>query len=243
MAQKEPLSLRGKKTSPRGPWRVGEFNREFLTRFNREIVRALILWEDILVGNTFRDIFAEAINGRREPVDNYVGDVSLGRTCWSAKAVHSRNPHRAKSVKLNSCLSTPFHVSGISLPFEGAQETGDAVLSIWNERVDEINESHPDSRFIVLIGNMGKFEFTIFEEELTKYSPEDFTWTINPDKDYEGRKKSGGRHVFTWLPQESEIIMIRRVPSSAHRLRNGKGTIKELRKKTDDAIDFKVTYL
>lgn len=245
MTEKRPR-LRGKKSRPTGPWPIGKVSKEFITRFCRVMVRRLVMEHVELTGDEFSDVFAEVIGGEPMPKKIGVGDVSLDRTCWSAKTVKSDAPHRAKTVRLISGRNSPSYSLGIEDPFEDVQKTGDAVLSIWNARVDEVRAQFADSRVIVLIRNLDKLEFTIFEEELTRFPAEDFTWSINQKRNFEGREKNGRRHMFTWQHHGSQFTIIRQVPGSSRKFkidrRVDKESIKEIYRKLDEAIDFQIVW-
>lgn len=211
------------------------------------MVRRLVMQHHELTGDDFSRVFAEEIGGQHMSKTRGVGDVSLDRTCWSAKTVKLKAPHRAKRVRLISGRNSPSFSHGIEDPFKDVRKTGDAVLSTWNTRVDEVRDQFPDCRVIVLIRNMDKLEFTVFEEELAKFPPKDFTWSRNPNGNFEGREKSSGRHMFTWQPHGSQFTIVCQVPDSSRKFKIDQHideeTIKEIHRMIDDKVEFKIVWV
>ncbi len=110
---------------------------------------------------------------------------------------------------------------GISDPRADADETGRAVLSIWNARVDEAMSEYDDLRIAVLVRNIKTREFMLFEEEAQRFVPTNYKWAFNKQDNLEGREKSTNTHRFTWQPHGSQFTVIRETPTSARRFSIG----------------------
>src|SRR4051794_24782513 len=60
-----------------------------------------------------------------------------------------------------------------------AQEVGNKILSIWNERVYGVRKSYKHLRTVVLIKSEDLLEVAVFEIETSAYIPEKFIWAWN----------------------------------------------------------------
>ncbi len=76
---------------------------------------------------------------------------------------------------------------------------------------------HEDLRIAVLIRNVEARRFSLFEEEVQRFSPVDFAWSFNSRNNLEGHDKVTGEHRFTWQPHGSQFTVIRDVPGSARK--------------------------
>ena len=172
-----------------------------------------------ITGDDFGEIFARAIGGRHlnQPVG--VTDVVWKGSSWSAKTVKSNNPFSQQSVRLISGRNSPTFSYNITDPLFDVQETGDAVLRIWNERVNQSFNTYEDLRVVVLIRDMRRYRFTLFEFEAARYVPGDYEWRLNNRNNLEGYDRSSGVHRFTWQPHGSQFTVIRQVPPSACKFR------------------------
>ena len=106
---------------------------------------------------------------------------------------------------------------GITDPHVNPENTGRAVLSIWNARVNEAMDQHDDLRIVVLMRNMVTREYRIFEEEAQRFIPTEYQWAFNQQDNLVGRDRVGGTHRFTWQPHGSQFTVLRHVPPSARR--------------------------
>ena len=93
------------------------------------------------------------------------------------------------------------------------------MLRIWNERVNQSFNTYEDLRVVVLIRDMRRYRFTLFEFEAARYVPGDYEWKLNSRNNLEGYDKSSGVHRFTWQPHGSQFTVIRQVPPSACKFR------------------------
>ncbi len=102
---------------------------------------------------------------------------------------------------------------------ENVAATGEAVLNVWNDRVNQSLNEHDDLRIVVLMRNMDALQFTIFEYEATRYSPSDYRWEVNRNSNLEGFNVATGTHVFTWQPHGAQFTVKKEVPGSAYKFR------------------------
>ncbi|MBW1615061.1 MAG: hypothetical protein JRJ49_00740 [Deltaproteobacteria bacterium] len=55
-------------------------------------------------------------------------------------------------------------------------------------------------RTVILIRNINKLEFTLFETETNKFIPGEYEWRENKNGNLEGINKVNKEHKFTWQP-------------------------------------------
>lgn len=171
-----------------------------------------------LTGDDVGTIFADALNGGDHLASPLgVADVLWNGCAWSVKTVKYSRPFEARKVRLISGRCSPDYSLGIENPHSNPQDTGRAVLAIWNARVNEALNQHDDLRRFVLIRNMEAREFVAFEEENRRFVPNNFRWSFNQRRNLEGHELATGEHRFTWQPHGSQFTIIRPVPGSARR--------------------------
>ena len=166
-------------------------------------------------GDDWGDIFAASVNGNhlRSPVG--IVDIALGNTAWSAKTIKSTNPARMNRVRLISGRSSPVFSFGNEDVFSDVQQTGDQILQIWNARVEEATQQYPQLRTIVLIRDMERLRFKVFEQPTIQFDTSEYRWSLNSSNNFEGRSRQDDRHTFTWQPHGAQFTIIRRVSASA----------------------------
>ena len=150
--------------------------------------------------------------------------MELNGTAWSVKTVKATNPFTQPRVRLISGRNSPDYSFGIANPRANPANTGRAVLSIWNKRVNEGMDEHADLRIVVLVRSMARRQFVLFEEPAQRFVPDNYAWQFNkPDNEgnLEGRDKATGEHCFTWQPHGGQFTIIRTIPASARRFSIG----------------------
>lgn len=167
-------------------------------------------------GEDWGDAFADAVGGTHLDSPIGIADVVLGNRCWSMKTVKATTPFNIKSVRLISGRCSPDYSYGITDPHKDIQRTGDAVLGIWNERVNIAHDHYNQVRTSVLVRSDDFRSYVLFEEDAVRFRTSDYTWSVNKNgnlvgKDYEGR------HRFTWQPHGSQFTIITEVPPHATR--------------------------
>jgi hypothetical protein len=172
-----------------------------------------------ITGDEFGSIFAESIQGlhRQKPLG--VTDVTWNGCSWSIKTVKVAKPHNHKQIRLITGRNSPTYSYGISDPLKNISKTGEAVLNIWNERVNQSLNNRDDLRVIVLVRNMSSLEFTLFEYEAVRYPAGNYSWQCNKHGNLEGIDLSTKKHCFTWQPHGSQFTIIETIPGSAYKFR------------------------
>ena len=193
---------------------MGQIPNGILYEIGRQIVHRLAIGNADISGDDFGTIFATAIKGDHRASPLGVADVMVNGCAWSVKTVKSSNPYTQKVVRLISGRNSPDYSVGIENPRENPSETGRAVISVWNARVDEALNEFDDLRIVVLVRNTVSRQFSIFEEEAHRYNPSDFQWTFNKRGNLEGHNRLNREHQFTWQPHGSQFTVLRRVPAS-----------------------------
>ena len=168
-------------------------------------------------GTDWEDIFADSIGGVHLGKPVGLADIVYEGMAWSAKTVKDNNPWKKKTVRLISGRNSPDYSFKVHNPHANVQETGNMVLSIWNERVNIAREHYEPLRTCVLIRNMMSMQFTFFETEIVRYDISDFEWRENKNENLIGYHKATGKHCFTWQSSGSHFTIICDVPSSAKR--------------------------
>ncbi|MDO8751921.1 MAG: hypothetical protein Q7K03_12390 [Dehalococcoidia bacterium] len=202
-----------------GPYPLGQFPDSVLFELGRQIVHRLAIGHGDLTGDDFGTIFAQAIKGEHRGKPLGIADVVLNGCAWSIKTVKSSRPFEQKTARLISGRNSPDYSLNIPDPHVNPENTGRAVLSIWNARVNEALGEHDDLRIVVMVRNLETKEFLIFEEEAQRFTPTDFTWVFNKRGNLEGFNRTDGSHHFTWQPHGAQFTVLRPVPGSARRFR------------------------
>ena len=209
--------IRGRGPLHRGPYPLGQIPDELLVEIGKSFVYRMSVGSRNLTGDDWGDIFADAVAGnhRNQPVG--IADVEWGNCAWSLKTVHQANPFDARRLRLISGRNNIAYSLGIDNRIEDPQATGEAVLSIWNARVNQAMGEYEDLRIMVLARNWATREFLLFEEEAQRFVPEDFDWIVNNNDNLEGHDRATGFHRFTWQRNGAQFTIVRSVPVSARR--------------------------
>lgn len=214
--------IRGRGPLHRGPYPLGQIPDELLVEIGKSFVYRMSVGSRNLTGDDWGDIFAGAVvgNHRKQPVG--IADVERGNCAWSLKTVHQANPFDARRLRLISGRNNIAYSLGIDNRIEDPQATGEAVLSIWNARVNQAMGEYEDLRIMVLARNWATREFLLFEEEAQRFVPEDFDWVVNNNDNLEGHDRATGFHRFTWQRNGAQFTIVRSVPVSARRFTIGR---------------------
>ena len=138
--------LRGSASRRNSPYPLGQCPDEVLNALGRQLVHRLAVGHGDITGDDFGTIFANAIGGthRARPVG--VADVVWNGCAWSVKTVKADKPFQQKIVRLISGRNSPVYSLGITDPMVNPQNTGRAVLSVWNARINEALDEHSELR-------------------------------------------------------------------------------------------------
>lgn len=211
----ETPRLRGNPRPYLGPWPIGNIPDKVIHKIGRQLVHRLAIGHGDITGDDFGTIFAEAANGEHLASPIGVADVVANGTAWSVKTIKAKRPSSQKSVRLISGRNSPDYSFDISDPRRRPNDTGRAVLAVWNGRINVSLDRHDELRIAVLIRNMGKQEFCLFEQPAIQFPIDDYRWEFNARDNLEGYEKATDSHCFTWQPHGSQFTIIRTVPGSA----------------------------
>ena len=214
----KPPKLRGHDKARHSLYPLGEFPDDVVIGIGGQIVHRLAVGYNIS-GDDFAEMFADSISGTHFNKPLGVTDVIWNSCSWSVKTVQAKKPFKQPSVRLITGRNSPAFSYGISDPKANVEETGAAVLNIWNERVNQSFNNHDDLRIVVLVRNMSTLEFVLFEFEAVRYPPFNYKWEINRRGNFEGFDKGTNKHRFTWQPHGSQFTVIEIVPGSAYKFR------------------------
>ncbi|MFC1991670.1 hypothetical protein ACFLVC_02980 [Chloroflexota bacterium] len=218
MSSEDPR-LRGGARRRNEPYPLGQFPDRLLYEIARQIVHRLAIGHGDITGDDFGTIFAMALGGMHRGKPLGIADVEYDGGAWSVKTIKFESPFEARVARLISGRNSPDYSLGISDPRANPGNTGRAVLSVWNARVNEAMNIYDDLRIVVMVRNMETREFLIFEEEAQRFTPTAYSWSFNRRGNLEGHDRTTGEHTFTWQPHGSQFTVLRRVPASARRFR------------------------
>lgn len=196
------------------PFPLNKFPKKFAVNLGREIVYLLASRGNTrLEGSDWEEIFARLVGAKWKPSNIGLDDIVLEQTAWGAKSVKNRNPSTVSKVRLISGRNSPVYSFGDTEVSErDANELGEKVLAIWNERVAGIRKLYRHVRTVVLIKSDDLLELAAFEFETIIYSEDQFWWQWNERNNLEGFNKSSDQHIFTWQPHGSQFTIIENVP-------------------------------
>lgn len=198
---------------------LGQMPRDLITKIASGIVYRLHTGRKDISGDDWGDILADAVGGEHYARPVGITDLATETTAWSAKTVKANNPFASLNVRLISGRNSPDFSYGIDDPHDDVQRTGDAVLAIWNGRVDIAQAHHPRIRVNVLIRNTTLTEFVMYEEYLEHFRISDYEWKENERGNLEGFHRRTGEKSFTWQPHGSQFTIHSVVPNDAIKFR------------------------
>jgi len=215
----KPPKLRGKAKARLSPYPLGEFPEDVIIQIGSNIVHRLAVGYSDITGDEFAGIFAKAIRGvhRQKPLG--VTDVVHDECSWSAKTVKCAKPFEKETIRLIMGRNDVRYSYGIENVSEDIPVTGSSVLKIWNERVDQSFNEFSELRVVVLVRDMNKLEFVLFEDEALRYIPSNYVWEANQKKNFEAFEKNTRKHRFTWQPGGKQFTVIKTIPASAYKFR------------------------
>ncbi len=196
---------------------LGEFPNSVISGIGKWIIYQCALGKPKISGEDWGDIFAKSIDGDHLSSPVGLADVVLEGQAWSVKSVKNSNPHSCKTIRVISGRNSPDFSYGIQNPHEDIQKTGEAVLRIWNERVNIALEKFDYLRTCFLVRNTNALEFTLFELETPRYIPQNFEWRVNSRGNFEAFDKLANKHKFTWQPHGSQFTIKYDVPFASVR--------------------------
>lgn len=212
--------LRDSKRSPKNePYGLNEIPNDLITRIGASLVYLIHTGRKDLGGDDFGDVFARAIGGQHLARPLGIADVVLNRMAWSVKTVKDKSPLVKRSIRLISGRCSPDFSYNITDPHEDVQRTGNAVLNIWNERVNIAQEEYSPLRTVTLIRSYDLLAYTIFEEENHRFRISDYEWKENRNGNLVGVCIETGEESFVWQPHGSQFTILTKVPPHAKKFK------------------------
>lgn len=194
---------------------LNEIPDNVLIGIGSHLVYLLYIGRKDISGSDWGDAFSDAINGTHLDSPIGIADVVSGNMAWSMKTVKNANPFTAKTVRLISGRCSPDYSYGISDPHKDIQETGRAVLGIWNERINIAQDHYNPLRTSVLVRSNDLLSYCLFEEENHRYRTNDYVWEVNANGNLIGKHIDSGETCFTWQPHGSQFTIHTKVPQNA----------------------------
>lgn len=191
---------------------LGKLSEDTIRKIGSGIIFIVSTGRKDLTGNDWGDLLAEAIGGEHLASPIGIADVIKENYGWSLKTVKNNNPFECEHIRLISGRCSPDYSYGINDPHEDIQKTGEAVISIWNSRVDIALSHYSPCRTAVLIRDDSLERFCIFEEYLEHYHITDFVWKENKRGNLEGFSMRSGEKKFVWQPHGSQLTILTTVP-------------------------------
>lgn len=214
MQRKKP-KIRSAKPQRDAVYRLGEFPEALIRNIARHLAFLVAVNNPDISGDQWGTAFAAAVGGDHLASNVSPHDIAFENCAWSAKTVKRANPFTCKRVPLISGRNSPEYSVGMENPFDDPQATGDTVLDIWNSRIDVVLNEFDDYRQLVLIRNVNKMQFALFEAEMQRFIPNDYKWEFNENRNLKGFDKSTDAHCFTWQPHGGQFTIAKQVPGSA----------------------------
>ena len=187
---------------------------EIITKMGGYLVYLLYIGSKDVSGNDWGDAFADSIGGIHLDSPVGIADVVLDKNCWSAKTVKVKDPFSISSVRLISGRCSPDYSYGITDPHKDVQKTGEAVLNIWNERINIATDHYSSVRTAVLVRSYDCLSYRLFEEDTQRFRTTDYHWEVNSNGNLIGLDRNE-RACFTWQPHGSQFTIHTEVPESA----------------------------
>jgi len=211
---KRPRLRDSKRLKTKTLYPLNVFPNELIKKIGSNLIYLIYIGREDITGKDWGDIFADAING--EHLDSPVGiaDVILEKNCWSMKTVKIKDPLNAKNVRIISGRCSPDYSYGITDPHKDIQKTGEAVLNIWNERVNIASDHYSRIRTVILIRSYDLLSYKLFEEETGRFRTTDYHWEVNNNGNLIG-KDEFENIIFTWQPHGSQFTIHAKVPDTA----------------------------
>lgn len=227
----EPKLRDGHKLHKNELYPLGKISDEVVRKIGSEIVYLLYTGRTDMTGDDWANIFAKSIGADSLCSPLGIADVVKGSNAWSMKTVKG-NPESAKTVRLISGRCSPDFSYGIENPHDDIQKTGDAVLAIFNGRVQISYKEHNPVRTCVLLRNSTLTDFLLFETELNQFDLSKYMWKENNSGNFEGKNIDTDKHCFTWQPHGSQFTIVEEIPNNAIRFKIKKPAVL----KVEDAL-------
>lgn len=197
------------------PYPLNKIPTEHLKKIGKNIAYLIAIGEKGLTGEKWEEIFANSIGGEQLGRSLGLADVIKDDFSWSVKTVKSKNPHSQKVIRIISGRNNVLYSYGIERPLNDIYRTGEAVISIYNERLKTAKSNFKDLTHSFLIRSDDLTHYTLFEKEAHEIDSKSINWAVNKNGNLEG--SVNGKHRFTWQPDGSQFTVIYKVPDNALR--------------------------
>lgn len=212
---KHPRLRDGKKLQTSEPYPMNEIPDDLIVKIGGYLVHLLYIGRKDISGADWGDAFSNVIGGKHLDSPVGIADVVLGKMAWSMKTVKNPNPFNSRTVRLISGRCSPDYSYGITDPHIDIQETGRAVLGIWNERINLAQDEYNPVRTSVLVRSNDLLSYVLFEEDNHRFRTSDYVWEVNPNGNLIGKHIETGETCFTWQPHGSQFTIHTHVPENA----------------------------
>lgn len=216
---RHPRLRDGHKLITRELYPINEIPDDIIVKIAGYFAYLLYVGRKDIKGDDWGDAFARAIGGIHLDSPVGIADVVLGKMAWSMKTVKNVNPLSVRRVRLISGRCSPDYSYGIQDPHKDIEQTGRAVLGIWNERVNLALDNYNPVRTLVLVRSEDCLSFCMYEKETHRYASSDYVWEVNKNGNLIGKSIISGKTVFTWQPHGSQFTIHEDIPSNAIKFR------------------------
>lgn len=239
---KHPRLRDSKRLETRELYPLGIIPKDIIVAIGGGIVYEKYTGREDLSGDDWGDIFADAIGGDHLSSPVGIADVVKDKMAWSMKTVKNNNPFTCSVLRLISGRCSPDYSYGITDPHEDIQKTGEAVLEIWNERINIAYDHYNPVRVSVLARNPELTEFCLYEEYIERYNTSEFIWKENKNGNLIGVNKKSGETFFTWQPHGSQFTIHSHVPENSIKFKLKKPS-KVPKEKILDEINYNESWI
>lgn len=201
------------------PYYINDIPEEIIRAIGGYFIYLLHTGRKDITGEDWGDAFADALGGEHLDSPLGIADVVFDRMAFSMKTVKTANPFSIEQVRLISGRCSPDYSYGIEDPHKDIQRTGNAVLSIWNERVNIAHDNYNPVRTSVLIRANDLQSFAIFEEDTNRFNTSEFEWRENRNGNLEGYIAGTEIKKFVWQPHGAQFTIITKVPLFAKKFK------------------------
>lgn len=222
---------------------LNEIPDEIIHKIASFFVYLMYIGRKDISGDDWGDAAAYAFGGVHLAKPVGIADVTCNQMAWSMKTVKMKAPFSADKVRLISGRCSPDYSYGISDPHEDIQKTGEAILRIWNERVNIAYDKYNPVRTAILVRSNDLTEFVYFEEECLRFQPNKFRWEENSNGNLEGYDIETNVHRFTWQPHGSQFTIIEDIDNTAKKFRLKKPKEPITIQKSLDAVNFDSSWV
>lgn len=122
------------------------------------------------------------------------------------KTVKMKEPFDCRGVRSINGRCSPDYSYGLTTRARTYKKLGEAVLNIWNERINIAIDHCSRVRTGILVRSYDLLSYWLFEEKTQRYRTTDYHWEVNSNGDLIGLGHNN-RVCFTWQPHASQFII------------------------------------